>query len=185
MRRADSLEKTLMLGKTEGKRRRGQQRMRWLDGITDSMDMSLNMLQEMVKDRESWHVAVHGAAKNWTWLNNWTTTTTNISQSSGRLGNPRSRGLASSTPQRRLSFWAADSHLLTASSQGRKRERTGSLILNQQGHQAFMWPYRATSCRPQCLPDAPPPNTTTLGVTTPTQAFGGDTIQYTVDKEEI
>ena len=66
MRRADSLEKTLMLGKTEGKRRRGQQRMRWLDGITDSMDMSLNMLQEMVKDRESWHVAVHGAAKNWT-----------------------------------------------------------------------------------------------------------------------
>ena len=66
MGRTDSLEKTLILGKTEGKRRRGQQRMRWLDGITDSMDMSLNMLQEMVKDRESWHVAVHGAAKNWT-----------------------------------------------------------------------------------------------------------------------
>ena len=66
MQRANSLEKTLMLGKIEGKRRRGQQRIKWLDGITDSTDMSLNMLQEMVKDRESWHAAVHGAAKSWT-----------------------------------------------------------------------------------------------------------------------
>ena len=65
-RTADSFEKTLMLGKIEGKRRRGQQRIKWLDGITDSTDMSLNMLQEMVKDRESWHAAVHGAAKSWT-----------------------------------------------------------------------------------------------------------------------
>ena len=55
-----------MLGKIEGKRRRGQQRMKWLDGITDSTDMGLNMFQEMVKDRESWHAAVHGAAKSWT-----------------------------------------------------------------------------------------------------------------------
>ena len=90
--RTDSLEKTLMLEKIEGKRRRGRQRMRWLDDITDSMDMNLGKLQEMVRDRRAWCAAVHGVSKSWTWLTDWTTTTSGAERSVLRDFSDRSHG---------------------------------------------------------------------------------------------
>ena len=99
IRRTDSFEKTLMLGKTEGRKRRGQQRMRRLDGITDSMDISLSRLQELVMDREAWRVVVHGVSKSWTQQSKWTTI------SSPKMSSPYVQNHIFPSPYKRHSFY--------------------------------------------------------------------------------
>ena len=107
MRTADSLEKThLMLGKTKGRRRRGWQKMRWLDGITDSMDMSLSKLLELAMKKGVWHTAVYGVTQMWTWLSDWTTTTTEMLEWVPSPWTEGPGGLQSTGPQRLRDKWS-------------------------------------------------------------------------------
>ena len=138
MRRADSFAKPLMLGKIEGRRRRGWQRMRWLDGITDSMDMSLSRLRELVMDREAWHAVVHGVTKSQTRLSNWI----ELKKVNKRILHRRPQTALQQNLTCKVSPWLAAA--------GNVGLRKVAVILDKKGSLSYMW-FMMNICSPESL----------------------------------